>query len=97
MSDLDETGWALGEIKPRKRNLYGSDGAEDDDRIGLFPVEFVRMAQAGETEHADERMEDGTRPPQEKNRVLIHAVSRSTSAAPLRGLPERLEFQSWPY
>jgi hypothetical protein len=57
MSDLDETGWALGKIKPRKRRMYESES--NDERIGLFPVEFVRVAKEGEEQQADDA-EDGT-------------------------------------
>lgn len=45
MSDLDETGWALGKVKPRRRP---SSAEYDDQRLGLFPVEFVRPATAEE-------------------------------------------------
>jgi hypothetical protein len=72
MSDLDETGWALGKIKPRKRRMYESDG-DNDERIGLFPVEFVRMAKEGEEQQAEDA-EDGTRrPPPLPLTVSLHS------------------------
>ncbi len=60
MSDLDETGWALGKIKPRKRRMYESEG-DNDGCIGLFPVEFVRVAKEGEEQQAEDA-EDRTPP-----------------------------------
>lgn len=61
MSDLDETGWALGKIKPRKRRMYESES--NDERIGLFPVEFVRVAKEGEEQQADDAEDEDLLPP----------------------------------